>query len=341
MNDVHNAEPGHLELPLDGRTVWLTSQWGFSPGEWGMVGFTDPIHCRQFLENTHDGALVAIYVTKNSPYGSAEREKGRLVGVVEVTREVGHARKFIEPAEYRRKELAKDQGGRWNNAIRVRRAWKILPEYRPVIEEFADETYPSNNAQRIAGPGVPLTPREVGKLAQLPVVEVSVYGSEPPETPLSGPFQQVLGATRAVPPGSARDAIEEIIGPRHLYVLRLDGPTHSYLGRDEADVAEMSVVKVGLSYSPEARRDAFQAAMPKGVYNWVILHSTLAEGRSAYPTFDIARAGEDRMKDFLQEHEAEWLGGEFYLAGNSVIEGAWNWGKATANNAEDNAKKEK
>lgn len=110
--------------------------------------------------------------------------------------------------------------------------------------------------------------------------------------------------------------------PRELYVLKLDGDTDAYLG----DAASgRFIVKVGLAASPELRRQAFQKAMPRGAYTWQVYRTTRGVGMKEFPNHAIAVIGEDAMKRHLAAN-ADWLGGEFYLASEDVIETAWQKG---------------
>lgn len=116
--------------------------------------------------------------------------------------------------------------------------------------------------------------------------------------------------------------------PRELYILRLDGDIDAYLGRSASGCA---IVKVGLSASPDLRRQTFQKAMPRGAFNWQIERTTRAIGLSPYASHAAAVKGEDAMKRHLAAH-SEWLGGEFYLATEETIEAAWQAGCDAAQN---------
>jgi hypothetical protein len=118
--------------------------------------------------------------------------------------------------------------------------------------------------------------------------------------------------------------------PRELYVLRLSGDVTAYLGRH---VDGAAIYKIGLSVSPDLRRQALQKSMPRGIFRWKVARSTRLDGHAPYNGFAAAVAGEDAMKRHLAR-KAEWLGGEFYLASEAEIETAWRLGHEAATLAE-------
>lgn len=87
-----------------GRSVWLTSFWGFDPASWGCIGFADEWRRRAYVSKSRPGGLVAIYVTKNK---GPENMRGKVVGVLEVSHELGHAKEFISGDKWAEKELGR------------------------------------------------------------------------------------------------------------------------------------------------------------------------------------------------------------------------------------------
>lgn len=118
----------------------------------------------------------------------------------------------------------------------------------------------------------------------------------------------------------------EAEGPKHLYILRLEGNIDAFLGRP-AD--GQFVLKAGFSKSPDSRRDTFNKFLPKCAFRWAIQNSTHEEGLRPYPTSTHAKAGENAMHVHLAEH-GESLGGEFFLASGPTVEKAWAEAKASA-----------
>jgi hypothetical protein len=88
-------------------------------------------------------------------------------------------------------------------------------------------------------------------------------------------------------------------------------------------------VKVGFSVSPLSRLEAHRKALPKGAFEWQLLHSTYSEGANPYPSSKHALAGEAAMKDCLNT-PGKSLGGEFFLASKESIIQAWHSGKDAA-----------
>ena len=117
--------PEATKLP-DGREVWLTSFWGFDPSKWGCIGFADESKRSRFLSQSKPGVLVAIYVTKGK---GPEDMRGKVVGVLELSNEAGHAQNYISGDRWRdQKELDPDSKGKWLHAVKATRAWKVIPE---------------------------------------------------------------------------------------------------------------------------------------------------------------------------------------------------------------------
>lgn len=100
--------PEATTLP-DGREVWLTSLWGFDPTNWGCIGFADEGKRNRFLNQSKPGVLVAIYVTKGK---GPDEMRGRVVGVLELSHEAGHAKNYISGDRWRKKELDPDSKGK-------------------------------------------------------------------------------------------------------------------------------------------------------------------------------------------------------------------------------------
>lgn len=114
--------------------------------------------------------------------------------------------------------------------------------------------------------------------------------------------------------------------PRQLYVLKLEGDTAAFLGRGAGD---RTIYKIGLSASPELRRQTLQKALPDGAFRWSLHRCNTTEQIEPYRNFEAALAGEYAMKAHLAAH-GEWLGGEFYLASPADIDHAWREGRRSA-----------
>jgi hypothetical protein len=310
----------------DPPNVWLTSFWGFSPDVWGFLGFTQESDRDSFLRKSRPGCLVTIYVTKQSMFDRALR--GRIAGFLQVSHEIGHAREFMPGDAYVAKERDAASAGKWNFGVRVVRAWRVSNSLPPLIEEFAPATYGTAHPQRIGGQGVAFAADEARKLLDIDVFEVPVYGSRSTFDPHIRRLGEQLRASKAVPRSTSPYIVDEIDGPKKLYVLLLNGSMPHFLGPHRDDVEEKIVVKVGYSMSPEVRCYAFNRSMPKCAFEWSILKTN--EGPPPFPNYRTAQAGEDEMKRSLAERGADSLGGEFYLTTMGDVLHAWHAGQRAA-----------
>lgn len=184
----------------------------------------------------------------------------------------------------------------------------------------------SDRALAVAKWGEVLTDRaQINLLRRIPWVETEVYVPASKAVESVEEFAPMRGFTRAGPAnreGYVVTASAQAL-KRELYILRLGGSADAYLGKPSQG---KRIYKIGLSASPELRKQSLQSALPDGAFRWEIhYHSGSAVGFSFY----AAVAGEDAMKRFLFQH-AEWLGGEFYLASESDMKAAWKLGGEAA-----------
>ncbi|AYV47073.1 hypothetical protein C1707_12835 [Caulobacter flavus] len=329
---VDDLAPRPDDLP-SGREAWLTSFWGFNPDRWGCIGFSDEAKRNRFLRETKPGVLVAIYVTKNK--GSAD-ERGKVIGVMEISHEACHAQQFISGDAWARKENDPESRGKWLFALRATRAWRIAPEdWRPVAE-LLPETYGSADPQFIGAAGVAITTSEIDKLLEQEAYETPVYGSTGSIDASIMTLETAITPSRAIPPSAEPYVVGESDGPKHLYILKLEGEIASYLGRAGAAVDGKWIIKVGFSKSPLTRRDQIQSAYPRGSFRWEVLKPQDTSLPPPYSNAAIAIAGEDMMKKRLVDENAEALGGEFFLADEWLVHSTWAAGRAEADNAEKN-----
>jgi hypothetical protein len=143
---ISDLAPSSAQLPA-GRQVWLTSVWAFDPAGWGCIGFADENRRERFVRSTAPSVLVAIYVTKNK---GPEDMRGKVVGVLEVSHDRGHAHDFISGDRWAEKEADPDSRGKWVYALRVTRAWRIVPEdWCEVDEIFANLCATQRRADRL------------------------------------------------------------------------------------------------------------------------------------------------------------------------------------------------
>lgn len=306
----------------DPPNVWLTSFYGFAPRNWGFLGFTIEWMRNRFLRESAPGALVVVYAAS----GAQPSERGKIIGIQQMGDRVGDAREFMTPKAWAEKQANPDRRDKWNLAVQAVRAWQITPESRMPVKVFAPETYSPGRSQVIGAQGMKLISAEARRILDLDLVEMPVFGGPTIDGFLPGPAREVLRPSRPGPVSQAPHMVREAEGPKHLYVLRLNGNADHLLGRS---VGAAEIVKVGFSRSPETRCADHNRALPACAFDWQVARSTFVDGRQPFPSSRHALAGEAAMKDAL-EQAGESLGGEFFLADTESIEQAWSEGVRAA-----------
>ena len=308
----------------DPPNVWLTSFYGFDPASWGYLGFSTSAQRSGFIGRSEPGVLVVVYGTGTA----APDELGKVIGVLQCNHRVNNAKAFMSPVAWAAKEQSAEYAGKWDLGVKAIRAWRVAPESRPPIAEFANETYTPGRGQVIGSQGMPLTAAEARKLLDLDLQEVSVFGEIPVIEAAFGKGPDVLSPSKPGPVSQKPFMVREAEGPKSLYILVLDGNTTAFLGRD-AD--KQKIVKVGVSKTPIGRCDDYNRAMPRGAFSWRVLRSNDQAGAEPFPNSRAAIEGETEMKRVLIAHGGQSLSGEFFLADDRAIEMAWDSGmnKAT------------
>lgn len=309
------TENGALDFWTDDTSVLFTSFWGWGPATWGTVGWTGDRGLRRrtnLLAQLTNPFITVCYVTSN--VGNVGTDlKGKIAGFMVVTHETGDRDEFTHPIHHGR------DADKWRHSLRAIRAFTYLPEYRLSVDELDPGL--KKRARSVAAMGEIMTDsRLITRLRETLCVKVEVYSPDRPSDYLEevGPLRGMVRPGPAAAGGYYVPAgIRDL--PRDLYVLRLDGNTDAFLGRAANG---SSIYKIGLSASPEMRREAFQRAMPRGAFTWRVDRTSSIAGFGKCPSFDAAVAGENAMKEFLVGR-AGWLEGEFYLANEADIDGAW------------------
>lgn len=305
----------------DKTSVLFTGFWGWSPETWGTIGWTGQrglTRRTNILSQLTDPFITVCYVTSNKTYIDPEL-KGQIAGFYLVSHETGGRNEFTHPNHHA------NEPEKWEHSLRSIRAFSYLPEYRLSVSDF-DPTMVSR-ARSISTWGEILAdPEQIKILKETPWVEVDVYTSSKQISGIEDAFPE-HGKVRAGPANKGGYLVPPVtqLLPRQLYVLRLDGDTDAFLGKPADNRA---IYKIGLSASPDMRRQAFQKSMPRGAFQWRVERTSIQPGFDGY-SFEAAVAGEDEMKKYLAEC-GEWLGGEFYLANGIEIEKAWQKGNLTA-----------
>lgn len=307
----------------DNTSVLFTSFWGWTPETWGTVGWSgDRGSTRRanLLKELSDPFICVCYVTSNRTETDPDL-KGMIGGFYLVSHQTGDRDEFTHPIHHDREPT------KWRHSLRATRAFSYLPEYRPRAMDVFPEL--SRTARHVSAMGEIISdPAKVEELRGIPWVEVPIFSPQTQNVETADPEHPVAGMVPAGPASNEGYSVPEGNRhlPRELYVLRLTGNIAAYLGRS---VEGASIYKVGLSISPDLRRQSLQKSMPRGVFWWSVDRTTRKDGHAHYSGFSAAVAGEDAMKRHLARH-AEWLGGEFYLATEAVIDAAWVAGREAA-----------
>lgn len=311
--------------PFEGDpSVMITSFWGYDPESWGCVGFTKEGRRNTIIAQTTDPFIMVVYVTEKASSTTLDYMLGRVVGFYEITHVTGMKEDFLPDWQFNRSAPEK-----WRYSLKASRAWMILPEYMPHIREFDPTMHEEGRERSVSANAEMLRPELITQLKRLPRKEMPVYGgARPIDSAITVPSNNMKNYVRG---GAARLKGYDVGEPKHtekeLYILQLCGDETAFLGED---VQGKKIIKVGLSISPQTRREAFQKALPKGAYSWDVIRTTLKDGDDHYPNFATAEAGEMAMKKHLGLAEGAWLGGEFYLADDEEISRAWRIGRDAA-----------
>ncbi|MBY6048311.1 hypothetical protein [Vannielia litorea] len=307
----------------DATSVLFTSFWGWTPETWGTVGWSGlngATRRTNLMKELTDPFICVCYVTSNQTYIDPDL-KGRIAGFYLMSHEMGDRDEFTHPIHHGR------DATKWRHSLRAVRAFSYLPEYRPRAMDLFPEL--SKTARHVSAMGEVITdPAKIDTLRSIPWVEVPVFSKGASGDEASAPQHPGLGMVPAGPASSGGYFVPEGTShlPRELYVLRLRGDTTAYLGQS---VEGSSIIKIGLSVSPDMRRQTLQKAMPRGTFCWQVLRTTRKDGHDPYSGFSAAVSGENAMKQYLAQH-ATWLGGEFYLASEDDVGAAWQIGRAAA-----------
>lgn len=303
----------------DDISVLFTSFWGWTPETWGTLGWTgDRGRTRRanLLRKLTDPFITVCYATSNKPWIDPDL-KGKIAGFLLVSHATGDRDEFTHPLHHQRSP------DKWRHSLRATRAFSYLPEHRLSVADLNPEYL--RQARSVAAMCAELIdPNEIRLLRETPWIEVDIYQPHSHTAAREDPAVQ-NGSVRAGPANEGGYIVSPAASSeRQLYVLRLAGNTDAYLGRSSAG---RTIYKVGLSVSPDLRRQSLQKAMPLGAFQWSVYRITKQSGLEMCATFDAAVAGEDEMKRQLAKR-SEWLGGEFYLATEAEIEKAWHLGHA-------------
>ncbi len=293
------------------KGLLLTSLWGFDTDGWGCIGFG--------RESTRDktadsGKIIVIYVTKSN---GPEWLRGKVVGFAELSGQTGHIKDFMLPISWEEKQQDRKISDRWLHGAEMSRAWKVIFSDLKIVDDVFPNTFTNDRAQSIGTHGRDVEEADFINVEELRVREVSVYKQKPLaiESEIFTITEALAKPSRAGPTNKGNYLVDEIDGPKYLYILKLEGSPADWLGKHYSfDYKNKIIVKVGYSNNPERRcyKD-IQPSYPFGQFKWHIMFPT-ESGNPHAPDEDTAKIGEQAMKDFFDTHpEVKSLGGEFYL----------------------------
>jgi hypothetical protein len=294
------------------RRVWLKPFWGFSPEEWGYLGFTLEGNRDRFLREYRDGDLVLIYGADQQQTSPDQRRQ--LLGFLEVRPIAITDQERTSEAEWRRK-IENGWQDRWRYGVPVARAWRI--NRRIEAHNLARVTFSTHNNQLMAARGELLTSQEAEHALALPVTPANVFG-EPPVQTADGAREAAMRSffqpSAGVNPTFGQRAFNVEDAENRLYVLRLQGDVASFLGRSPLETAGKIVVKVGHAKEPKSRCDAHNSHLPRDcAFRW-----TVAWVSRPFPGGQEAKSAEDQLKEIFDQR-FQCLGGEFFLGEERLI----------------------
>ena len=296
----------------DATNVWLTSFDGFGPEVWGFVGFSLESHRARFLRESRPGVLVVIWVSSRGP----QNERGKIVGIAQCSHETGAARDFMPAADFESKQRDKRTKDKWDFAVRITRAWRILPNQQLPVRQFAPKTYYASSGNDrgtfLGSQGDRIEPGEAGKLFELMVTEVNVFGQPAVAPTARGLLESLLRPSRPGPVSQEGFWVEPAEGSKHLYVLKLSGKAAIFLN-DPAALGKV-IVKPGFSSEPDARCAGLNGAYPNGAaFRWLIYSSTVKRGVAPLANSEAAMLAERAMQQAILANGGRSLGNEFFL----------------------------
>lgn len=311
----------------DQPSAYIKAFHGFHPLSWGCVGWKSLTRLETMIEETTSPFIMAIWVTHKAA-NHDKHMKGKVVGFYELSHETGRRAEFMEDWQD-----ARHEHGKWEHSFRARRAWEIIPEFRPTLKNFFPEVITGKRSQATGNWSEPLPLAQISKLQNYPRREVPVFKINRAIKPniIHPKLSKSKGYVRG---GTFRRNSYEVGEPKNtekeLYILKLKGDAVAFAG---SAAAGKSIFKVGLSMSPQFRLNALNSALPKGNYSWVLHRTTVGEGHHSYPSFTIAEIGEMAMKKYLgvsPDKSENHLNGEFYMATEDMINEAWKAGRSAA-----------
>ncbi|HEY4942369.1 MAG TPA: hypothetical protein VII56_13155 [Rhizomicrobium sp.] len=295
-----------------GKRIWLKGFWGFDPESEGFLGYTRSGDRDRLLRSYVPGDLVLIYGTSSNE--TDWHDRGKALGFLEITEQRILASERMSAAAHDWRVL-NGLTEKWNFAVPVVRAWRVVPgQAGSVLKRIAHRTYTRAFAQHIATRGELLEASEVKRALALDVVEVNVFQSERQEATRDVSLIDGFVPSRAFPPSSGQRSFTIIDGPCHLYLMRWSGSSEGLLGDVFGEIAELTVVKVGISNDPKARCAGLNRSLPPPSLTKWFLQAESPEFDSAPNAVIAETALKQRFRTNFRS-----IGGEFFLGDIEAI----------------------
>lgn len=305
--------------------VFLKSQWGWEPAEWGFLAFSKKTR-RDNVAKSHPKPFIGLIYSTQRVRPGREDQSLKICGFYVVSNE------HVARADYALTAQGPDpHADRWLFGLKPLSAFSFLPDVRPLAREIFPEFSEKNTWRSIGSLGRPLKCEDnrLIKLRELPVTEAALFKPWEGSLPVDIQPRACLPWTKA---GPQRETGYWVEPPdpnlrRSLYIMRLHGEEANFLLDPPGD---RWIVKVGLSCDPNRRLSALAGMMPQGKYCWATVYPETKPTTALPYNFKAAVAGEDAMKRYLGTTPSNHLGGEFYAATQEQIVEAWNLGNKAA-----------
>lgn len=287
-------------------SVWLTSFWGFSPEEEGVLGFTKEPDRARFMSQITERQLVCIY-------GAASPETDRklvhhLLGILDIERTpIDSFSKMSDAAKSSSERLGRDQ--KWRYAVPARRAWRT--KHRLDVRVAFPKSYDPDSGRNISKFGKFLIPEEARwLLEQVPFTETNVFGEEnigDIENLKPKFMSEIFRPSRGIFGRFGERSFEITDKPYSLYLAELTAGSHLIAGREIP--FRSGLYKIGVSSNTKVRLKTINISFPEcSKIKWEFRREVKFYNR------EFAANAENAFKDLARsEYGAISIGREFFI----------------------------
>lgn len=151
----------------------ITRVWGFSPEDWGALGFPKKGIANRLAD---EGAryFVVCFVSHNKSSHIADGDEGRVHGVYELSNEIVNLEtdNVLSPSHFENDNHYIDDRFRWPFGLRAVRAWRFLnpPMTKAALPDARSKSWDVSTSI------VPITRQDFDLLCQYKMEQVPVYG---------------------------------------------------------------------------------------------------------------------------------------------------------------------